>query len=470
MTAPNPSPALTAPATTAMPDGIADLSRQLDRAPLDADLHERLFARLRAHGDTAGAAAHELALAALRMLGAAPDEQRALALYNLATVYLMHGRHADARHWYRHTLAIAPGIAAAHQNLAVLLDGDGQPEAAAAHRSQAYRLQRVFIEPALGTAPLRLLILGCGRGNGNVPIGGLLPLARVCRIRYAIDYADAMEDGQLPPYDLVFNALGDADVAEPLGERLARFMAACPRPVLNAPDAVARTRRDRIGTLLAGIADLVVPACVRLSARPGSAPALARELAEAGVGFPVLLRPAASHGGDQVTLQATPEALWAALGALSGPCYATAFHDSRGADGHFRKYRMIYVGGKPHAYHLAISRRWLVHYFSAGMTGHAWKLDEERRFLASPAEALGARAMAALEAVGARLGLDYAGIDFSRLPDGRVLVFEANATMLAHREPPAGPLAFKNPGVERIAQAVGRLLETRKPDGAGITA
>ncbi|MBI0330642.1 ATP-grasp domain-containing protein [Burkholderia plantarii] len=454
----------------AVRDPIAALSRRLDRAPLDADLHERLLAMQRAHGDTAGAAAHELALAALRMLGAAPDEQRALALYNLATVYLMHGRHADACRWYRHTLAIAPGIAAAHQNLAVLLDGDGQPEAAAAHRSQAYRLQRVFVEPALGPAPLRLLILGCGRGNGNVPIGGLLPLARVCRIRYAIDYADVAEDGQLPPYDLVFNALGDADVAEPLGERLARFMAACPRPVLNTPDAVARTRRDRIGTLLAGIADLLVPACVRLTARPESVPALARELAEAGVGFPVLLRPAASHGGDQVTLQATPEALWAALGELSGPCYATAFHDSRGADGHYRKYRMIHVGGVPHAYHLAISRRWLVHYFSAEMTEHAWKLDEERRFLASPAEALGARAMAALEAVGARLGLDYAGIDFSLLPDGRVLVFEANATMLAHREPPAGPLAFKNPGVERIAQAVGRLLEARKPDAAGVTA
>ena len=39
------------------------------------------------------------------------------------------------------------------------------------------------------------------------------------------------------------------------------------------------------------------------------------------------------------------------------------------------------------------------------------------------------------------------------LPDGRVLVFEANATMFVHPEDETGPLAYKNPAVRRITEA-----------------
>jgi hypothetical protein len=92
------------------------------------------------------------------------------------------------------------------------------------------------------------------------------------------------------------------------------------------------------------------------------------------------------------------------------------------------------------------------------MQDHAWKLEEERRFLADPASVLGERGMAAIESIGKRLDLDYGGVDFSILPDGRVLVFEANATMLVHPEKEAGPLGFKNPFVQRILDAFEALL------------
>jgi glutathione synthase/RimK-type ligase-like ATP-grasp enzyme len=61
-------------------------------------------------------------------------------------------------------------------------------------------------------------------------------------------------------------------------------------------------------------------------------------------------------------------------------------------------------------------------------------------------------------AIGERLDLDYAGLDFSVLPDGRLLVFEANATMLAHPEPDDGELAYKNAAVARIVEAFQALL------------
>ena len=41
--------------------------------------------------------------------------------------------------------------------------------------------------------------------------------------------------------------------------------------------------------------------------------------------------------------------------------------------------------------------------------------------------------MAAVACVGERPGLDYGGVDFSVLPDRRVLVFVANATVVLRR-------------------------------------
>jgi hypothetical protein len=123
---------------------------------------------------------------------------------------------------------------------------------------------------------------------------------------------------------------------------------------------------------------------------------------------------------------------------------------------------MIFIDREPYPYHLAISAHWMVHYFSADMAASAWKLDEERRFLQDPGAALGRRALAAIAAIGRQLDLEYGGIDFTLLPDGRVLAFEANATMLVHRERINGPLAHKNQNVQRIVDAFERMQVRRE--------
>lgn len=138
--------------------------------------------------------------------------------------------------------------------------------------------------------------------------------------------------------------------------------------------------------------------------------------------------------------------------------YVTAFHDYASNDRLYRKYRVIYIDRKPYPYHLAISLHWLVHYFSADMEAHPWKRAEELRFLEDPRAALGERAFAVIEAIGQRMDLDYCGIDFTLLPDGRVLLFEANATMLVHPEDETSVLARKNPYVGRIFTAFGELV------------
>jgi hypothetical protein len=433
-----------------------------DTEPLDPAQHRTLAGAKRAAGDELGALAHLIAAHTLDSYASHAPDASASNLCDVATGYFMKGDHEAAARWYRLVLALDPQMAAACQNLAAIHAGAGRNAEADAYRQRAYRIQRVFVEQAPGHTR-RVLVLCAARTSGNVPFEALLPGDVNCRIKYAIDYAAVEEDAQLPPYDIVFNAIGEPDVAAPLTARLAHFVAACPRPLLNPPAVIERTARDRMPALLGDLADVQTAQCVRIDTRPASSEALAALLEENGIAVPVLARPAATHGGEGLVLCESLAALESRLREVDGPQYLTAFRDTRSADGHYRKYRMIFVDREPFPYHLAISSQWMVHYFSAEMESHPWKLAEEQRFLQDPTAALGERAMQAIRAITKRLDLDYGGMDFTVLPDGQVFVFEANATMLAHYERNTGLLAHKNPFVRSIAEAFERLMARRTP-------
>lgn len=432
--------------------------------------HRALAQRAREAGDELAALAHLIAAQALDAHAAGRPAEAAAQLGMVATGYFMKGEHGHAQRWYELALALDDTQAAAWQNLAAIHAQAGREAEAERCRARAYALQRVYVESA-GQPARRVLLLCAGRSAGNVPFDLLVPTPHNARIKYAIDCAPPDEDAQLPEFDLAFNAIGDPDIAGPLDERLTRFAQACARPVLNAPARVARTRRDRLPALLAGLDDVSTARCVRLEPQPEEEDgARARRLDEADLALPLLVRPAATHGGAGLVRCETPAQLDAALAAQRGACYVSAYHDTRDTHGHYRKYRMIFVDREPYPYHLAISSHWMVHYFSAEMENARWKLDEEARFLADPAAALGARGMAAVAALGRRLDLDYAGVDFTLLPDSSVFVFEANATMLVHRERAGGELAHKNVHVQRIADAFERMMARRSgvgPAGKG---
>jgi glutathione synthase/RimK-type ligase-like ATP-grasp enzyme len=156
-----------------------------------------------------------------------------------------------------------------------------------------------------------------------------------------------------------------------------------------------------------------------------SAPEALRDLR-----YPLLLRAPGFHMGKHFTRVERESELPAALGALpAGELLAIEYLDARGSDGMARKYRVMFIDRQLLPLHLAVSKDWKVHYFSAAMADNAPLREEERRFLEDMPAVLGARAMQALEQVCRELDLDYAGIDFGLAPDGSVLLFEANATM-----------------------------------------
>jgi tetratricopeptide (TPR) repeat protein len=426
----------------------------------DPAVHRAAAAAKRAGGDELGALAHLVAAETLEARAAEAPGYSVTGLCDVATGYFMKGEYETAARWYRLALTLDPKLAVAYQNLAAIYTSAGRIAEAESCRVRAYQIQRVFVEQA-GNPVRRVLILCAGHASGNVPFETLLPTSRCCRIKYVIDYAEDAEDAGLPAYDLVFNVVGEPDVAAAIAGRVERFAAQCGRPVLNPPAAIARTQRHHLPALLDGIEDVAAASCIRCDTPPASRAALAALLVDAGIAFPVLARPAATHGGEGMVRCKSLEELEIWLCTCQGSCYLAAFHDCRSPDVQYRKYRMIFVDREPYPYHLAISPHWMVHYFSAGMEKTPWKIEEERGFLQNPATALGSRAMAAIAAIGSRLDLDFGGIDFALLPDGRVFVFEANATMLVHRERNDGVLAHKNLHVQNIVDAFERMQARR---------
>ena len=421
----------------------------------DPAVHRALADRKREAGDELAALAHLIAAQTLEAPGQPP-----LELLSVATGYFTKGDHVAARYWYDGVLSLDPRLAVAHQNLAAIHAARGDEAEAEACRERAYRIQRVFIESLPG-AERQLLILCMGRSSGNIPFEALLSRSPSSRVKYVIDYADTAEDDELPAFDIVFNAIGEPDAAAQLGSRLAHFAGRCARPLLNHPATVERTQRHQLPGLIGAIAGVTVAACSRHEAPPACQTELAARLAHEGIKLPALVRPVASHGGVGLLRCDTFDALEIASRGIAGPHYVTAFIDYRSADGFFRKYRIVFIDGEPYPYHLAISPDWMVHYFSADMQAHGWKLEEDRRFVEDPVAVLGEPAMASIRAIGRRLELDYAGIDFTLLADGRVFVFEANATMLVHGERANGPLAYRNAAVQRIAEAFEQMLAGR---------
>ena len=349
-------------------------------------------------------------------------------------------------------------IAMAHQTLAGVFEARGDPASAGLHLDQAYGRQSLFRQPA-AASPFTTLVL-LTRAQGNISYQSLLPPLRFDRTVWYMEHADLEQIAELPPHAVVLNAIGDPDAAMASQPVVDAFVRQSTRPVLNDPARVRATFRHRLAETLGGLEDVITPWTVRLSAAEIAAHGLATAVARAGLEPPILVRPVGSHGGVGLFL-AKDKAGLAAMDAPAGlDAYITRFHDTRSADGYFRKYRVIFVDRRAFPYHLAIGRHWMVHHQNTDMAGDAARTAEEMRFLREPRAAIGARAVAAVEAIGRRLDLDYAGLDFAVTADGQVLVFEANATMLTHLEPETGPFAAKNPFIQPIIDAFQARLGT----------
>src|SRR5665213_1434976 len=241
---------------------------------------------------------------------------------------------------------------------------------------------------------------------------------------------------QIPQPDFVINnsANGERVLAEGNLPGLIALVDGFGVPVVNHPTKVIQTVRDVSAKLLDDISGVLVPKTLRFSSTGKTSEQLAHE-GEEQYDYPLITRTLASQMGKGMTKVDSREAL---VAVLSSGCpekfFVTEFVDSRGGNQFYRKIRAAIVKDEIVIVRVDYDAYWNVHgrknekrvpfYLE-----HAYLLDEEKRICKDPEAGLGRSAIQSLQAIRDRIPLDVFGMDFDVDADGRLVFYEANATM-----------------------------------------
>ena len=361
------------------------------------------------------------------------------------------GETGEAVAQFERAVALAPGQAESFYWVGAIRQARGETEEAEAAYARAAKVHPILRRQANQSTPAFRTLALFAPFFGNTPVEFLF---RNCSYQTSIL---SLLPGREPDIallareaDIVVNLVSDADQGAevlPLAMAIARSLG---KPVVNDPAKIQNTTRDATALALADVEGCRVPRTVRIAAGEGIPDGL--ELA-----FPLLARPAGMHGGDLFEKLEDVAALISFLAAHAHhDRYLIDYIDYRSADGFFRKYRFLFVGEEILPYHLAIGDDWKLHRDATEMGSHAWMQAEEEDFLRAPEQVFGPQHYAALRVIRDRIGLDYFGIDCGLDLDGRLVVFEVNASMLVHDQNPEFP--YKDPYIRGIKVAFDAML------------
>jgi glutathione synthase/RimK-type ligase-like ATP-grasp enzyme len=358
--------------------------------------------------------------------------------------------------------------AAALMDLSMLSLLAGDREAALTHQAQALRHRQIYRRPPAAPSDESMRVLAFvtpGDFTANTPVELLLEESDVTLdLCYLTSTAPLPET--FPEHDVAFVAIGESDETRPILRSVARLTHCWSAPVLNAPERLLRLARDAVWAHLASAPGVTMPMTVRVErqtlARIASGAIRLASVLERGE-LPIVVRPVGSRGGQGLAKLDDPAAITAYLRAQPDTQFhVSPFIDHRGADGLFRKYRVLLVADRPLACHMAVSESWMVPYVDAGASAHPETRAEEVRFMASFDDDFARRHAAAFRAIAERLGLDYFGIDCSETRDGDLLIFDVANAMLAPSVDPYHAYPCKAPRMRAVAEAFREMLHAAR--------
>jgi hypothetical protein len=373
---------------------------------------------------------------------------------------------ADLRPLWRTLIAkLIGGTAEAGEalDLALIAQLLGDKPAGLAIQDQIFGSHQLFRSPCAVAKPrLRVLALAAATDIGsNTPIEFLLEDSGIELMTLYVTPKTELPL-HLPDHDIAIAIASDSEDCRDALRRIDADAARWPRPILNSPRLVGNLDRDKLHRLLRGIPCLEIPETdivAREQLSQLSHSLLTLSDVATGLAFPVIVRPRGSHAGSGLAKIDDIAAMARYLaGRTETEFFIARFVDYSDSDGLFRKYRIVFVDGRPYACHMAIADRWDLWYLNAGMSGCAEKRREEEAFMRTFDTGFARRHAIALAGIADRVGLEYFILDCAENEDGELLVFEADNTAIVHNMDPPDIFPYKSPQMRKIFGAFAAML------------
>jgi hypothetical protein len=363
---------------------------------------------------------------------------------------------------------VAGGTADAGEGLDLSLIAQllGDKQTGMAIQAEVLAFHRLFRSPCSAEKPrLRVLALAAAIDmGGNTPIEFLLEDSGIELLTLYV-IAGAELPVPLPDHDIAIVIASDSEECRDALRIIDRVAARWPRPILNLPRLVGNLDRDKLHGLLDGIEGLDIPATASVGRAQLSDVAQSNLLfadIAAELQFPVIVRPRGSHAGVGLAKLDDRAAIVRYLAERpEQEFFVSRFVDYANDDGLFRKYRIVFVDGRPYACHMAIADRWDIWYLNAGMAFSESKRLEEENFMQTFDSGFAVRHRAALAAMADRVGLDYFTVDCAENKCGELLIFEADNTAVVHNMDSPDMFPYKPPQMRAIFEAFADMLYRR---------
>ena len=367
---------------------------------------------------------------------------------------------------------VADGTAGAGEGLDLSLITQllGDKPTGIAIQAEVLAFHRLFRSPCSAEKPkLRVLALAAAIDmGGNTPIEFLLEPSGIELLTLYVTAGTGLPV-PLPDHDVAIVIASDSEECRDALDIIDAAVARWPRPLLNPPRRVCNLDRDKLHQLLSGIEGLDIPATIcttraQLSGVAQSDLSFAEIAAE--LEFPVIVRPRGSHAGVGLAKLDDRAAISGYLAERPEQEFFVArFVDYASDDGLFRKYRVVFVDGRPYACHMAIADRWDIWYLNAGMSDSAEKRLEEETFMRTFDIGFARRHRTALAGMATRIGLDYFTVDCAENKRGELLIFEADNTAVVHNMDSPQLFPYKPPQMRMIFEAFAAMLQSHARRG-----
>ncbi len=278
---------------------------------------------------------------------------------------------------------------------------------------------------------------------------------------------DNMADPSVvPPHDVILNTIAEPDIEGSSLATFQRYLDQVPdAKVINRPEQVAATARDRNWQRLRGFDGVTFPWTVRISLKKAKPLDIVEEFARLGVEGPVILRQTGTQTGRTTVLIDKADALAAyARHGLTGEFYVIDYRQILWRGEFFRKLRLFCIDGTfyPVVCHLDLT--WNVHGSNRKevMRTREDLMAEEKRFLGDWRAYVGSRNVGHLERLAELIGLDFFGIDFTLDDEGGIFIYELNAAM-RHSFDHSRSFPYKLPYDQAISDAFAAMVRRHLP-------